>query len=146
MDFFDPNTWVKPEHEFRIYGDNHANSWVVVDEEDYHWAIRYRWNWLRMHTGKSLRAEKWYLRRAVSRWENGVRSVKTALLHIEILRRFAQPPSDAHIWAGHLDDDTSNCLRSNLGWVTPSENQNQRIANGNGKIRRAAPRGRFCFG
>ena len=40
LDPLDPNVW--PAHEHRIYGDDNANVYAVVDEDDYLWAIKWK--------------------------------------------------------------------------------------------------------
>ena len=107
-----------------MYGDNRASLWAVVDEEDYHWAVKNRWcpN-VKKSRGNPLKT-KTYLRRAIDEWAHGVRlRTETVYLHIEILKRTGiLPPSKAHIITDHRDGDTMNCRRSNLRWATHSMN------------------------
>ena len=116
IDFLDPNTWVIEPHEFRVYGDDRAQLWVVVDEEDYQWALQWRWCF--------KFSRKTYLRRAVAIWENRVK-IKTIsiYIHVEIMKRTGiVPPSPRHVIADHRDGDEFNCRRSNLRWATHSMN------------------------
>lgn len=124
-DMWDPNTWTVPDHEFRIYGDVNASWWCIVDEEDYHWAVKYCWT---KHV--SLNSPwKWYLRRAVGVNRNGMRlNTYTLYLHIEIMKRTGiLPPSPAHILVDHRDSNSFNCRRSNLRWATPGMNARNRF-------------------
>lgn len=116
-DPFDPNTWQTSKHEFRIYGDNNAQTWAIVDEDDYHWAIKWRWNWKTSPCGKK------YLRRAVSENAHGMRlCTRSVYLHIEIMRRIKLPPSLFHRVADHRNGDSTNNRRKNLRWATYSMN------------------------
>lgn len=125
IDFLDPNTWADwPTHEFRIYGDDRAQTWCIVDEVDYHWAIRWRWNMNRKKSRRNPLKIKTYLRRAISINAFGKRlGTDTVYLHIEIMKRTGiKPPSPAHVIVDHRDGNTMNCLRSNLRWATHSMN------------------------
>lgn len=126
-DPFDPNnwTWLNEPYEYRIYLDNRADLYTIVDEVDYWWAIRWCWN-AKRDPGGAI-----YTRRAVSTYDdNGTRiSSATLYLHVEILRRSGKrKPTPKHKWGDHKNGDTLNCKRSNLRWVTPSGNQKFRWA------------------
>jgi hypothetical protein len=118
-DPFDPNNWPQPnDHEFRIYGDNNAQTYCVVDEIDYHWAIRWRWRF----SGYG------YMQRAVAvgSMKDGSRTAKSVYLHVEIMKRVREPTTPAHVIVDHRDTDKNNCRRSNLRWATYSmNNKNQ---------------------
>lgn len=94
IDPFDPNTWQPDKHEFRIYGDDLAQKWVVVDEIDCHFLIQWKWN------PKPGRRGAFYLRRAVggNRWRSVDREpVLTLYLHVEIMKRTGiEPPTPEH--------------------------------------------------
>lgn len=117
--FFNPNTWVTEEREFRIYGDDHASVWSVVDEIDYQWCIQWLWS-----PKYSKGDKKFYLRRSI---QTGVgqytRTQHTRFLHTEIMERTGiLPPSPLHILVDHRDGNSMNCRRANLRWATHSMN------------------------
>lgn len=109
---------IDPNWEYRIYGDDRASVWAVVDEVDYQWAIQWRWN------PKRFRG-KVYLRRAVNKYAEGVRiGAATLYLHIEIMRRSGVIPlSDQHVLVDHRNGDSLDCRRHNLRWATSSINR-----------------------
>lgn len=107
-------------HEFRIYGDDRAQTWVVLDEVDYLWAVRWRWRWKISGRG--------YMHRAVatgSKRDNS-RSAKSVYLHVEIMKRAQEPPTNSHVLVDHRDTDKRNCRRNNLRWATYSMNVKNR--------------------
>lgn len=106
-------------HEFRVYGDDMAQTWAVVDEIDYQWALRWMWSpkW-------SRGGRKCYLRR---NQQTGTKShgriQQTVWLHVEIQKRKRiVKPSSAHTIVDHRDSESFNCRRSNLRWATHSMN------------------------
>lgn len=119
VDFFNPNFWIKELHEFRIYGDDNAFHWAIVDEEDYHWAIKWRWHINKPHPTRN--GKKLYMRRVLS---NSKRYIPPLYLHVEIHKRTGIiQPSPLHTFVDHIDGNELNCLRSNLRWVTPQMNR-----------------------
>lgn len=107
-------------HEYRIYGDDNAQTWVVVDQVDYLWAVQWRWHFNKPHPGRN--GSKQYLVR--SNGSGGRRRGKKFILHLEIMKRKGiSPPTDDHIYVAHLDDDEFNCRRANLDWTTPKNNR-----------------------
>jgi hypothetical protein len=153
LSFLNPNNWpLSPPHEFRIYGDDDAHTWVVVDEEDYHFLIKWKWNAdsTSMRNGKPR--SKPYFRRTfevqVPNWNhkgggtsvspvsgrtvrNRKPRVQSALyLHrVVMLRTGIVPPSPHHTLVDHKDGQRLNCRRSNLHWATVKMNNNNRFGN-----------------
>lgn len=123
---WDPNTWGREPHEFRIYGDNRAKLWAVVDEEDYHFFIKWLWN------PKICRYGKIYLRRTHYFGEGrGGRQV-TFYLHIEIMKRTGiLQPSPLHNIVDHRNGHELDCRRRNLRWATPRMNGHKMIGKPN---------------
>lgn len=126
-DPFDPRNWDRIAadsnvREWRIYLDDRAETWAVVDEIDYHWAIRWRWSINKPHPKR--KGTKKYARRSQS---NGRRYRTPLYLHVEIKKR-ATPkrPSRLHTQADHKDGDEFNCRRKNLFWSTPKSNARNR--------------------
>ncbi|HVX91212.1 MAG TPA: HNH endonuclease [Candidatus Paceibacterota bacterium] len=118
-DIWDPNTWDWGEGEFRIYLDDNARYWCVVDEIDYHWAIQWRWHVNAIHHTRN--GTKLYARRRPRQADGRMASY---YLHKEILRRTGVlPPSPLHTIADHRDGDEFNCRRANLRWATPRMNR-----------------------
>lgn len=107
-------------HEFRIYADDMAQTWAVVDQIDYQWAIQWRWHINKPHPSRN--GTKQYLVRSNSSGRN-YRGPKF-YLHIEIMKRKGiQPPDPEHRLVEHLDDNEHNCKRENLDWITPKNNR-----------------------
>lgn len=126
-DMWDPNTWVlESDHEFRIYGDNYANHYAIVDQEDYEWLIRdgHLWNvnWKRSQRGRG--PLKPYMRRAIGVNANGERlHTFTLYLHQAIVDRMGLvAPSKMHVLIDHRNGNSLDCRRANLRWVTHSQN------------------------
>lgn len=123
-DWADPNTWDLSSKLCRVYGDDNCNVVALVDEEDYPFLIRHRWNPKRDSRGKM------YLRRAVSTYdEEGSRlGSATVYLHVEVMKRTGiAPPCSAHLLVDHRDGDSMHCWRSNLRWATFTMNNRNRF-------------------
>lgn len=120
-DPFDPNNWKPSRHEFRIYGDDNAQTWAVVDEEDYQWAIQWRWCW------KYSRGGKRYLKRAARLSGGRGTPVSTLFLHIEIMKRTGIEQPAAHVLVDHRNGDSTDNRRRNLRWATHSMNSRNKF-------------------
>lgn len=119
LDPFDPNNWVEDGHEHRIYADDYALRWAVVDAIDYGWAVQWRWNINKPHPTRN--GGKHYLTRNPG---NGKVYRPKLYLHVEIMKRTGiVPPSPAHTITDHRDGNEFNCRRSNLRWATPKMNR-----------------------
>lgn len=107
-----------------MYGDDRESLWAVVDEEDYHFLVKYRWCPNVKKSRRNPLKTKTYLRRSIGENQDGQRlRTFSVYLHIEIMKRTGiLPPSPAHIITDHRDGDTMNCRRSNLRWATHSMN------------------------
>jgi len=114
------------QHEYKIYGDDHALTFARVDQIDYQWAVRWRWNVTFDKHGK-----KPYFRITVS--ETG-RPDYTVYLHVEIQKRKGEPQPPHHTISDHLNGDSSDCRRFNLGWATPSMNRRNIFGQGYMKL------------
>ena len=120
----DPDDPTPPLREYRIYGDDNAQTWVVVDEVDYHWAVKRKWHINKPHPNRN--GTKQYFCHSNSKGGQ-YRGPKT-YLHVEIMKRSGIPPPDQfHTLVGHLDNDEWNCRRENLAWLTPKKNRDTSI-------------------
>ncbi len=115
MDDFDPSFLFLPSTDNRrIYGDDRAEVWCEVSEEDYHWAIKWRWHVNHPHAKRN--GQKKYFCRQQS---NGKRYMPKLYLHIEIMKRTGiEPPSPEHKLVDHIDGNEWNNRRDNLEWAT----------------------------
>ena len=103
-------------HEHRIYLDDREAEWAIVDQDDYAYFSRWRWNMKRGRTN--------YARRAIG---NGAKK-KTLYLHVEIMKRWKNPPSEKHCTVDHRNGNSLDCRKKNLRWATIQ--QNNRNVNG----------------
>lgn len=112
----DPNLIFPVSHEHFIYADDYGNIAARVDEEDYQWAIQWRW-----HAVANSRGKKFYLKRTEGNSKYG--GTRGIYLHVAIHeRRKIRKPSRHHTMVDHGDGDSLNCRRYNLSWATPSMN------------------------
>lgn len=137
-DPFDPTTWKSEEHEFRIYSGRSESIYAVVDEIDYHEAIKHCWTHKVSRGGKKI-----YLKRCIEtqigkseyhpteRDPSGKRKriyrariQSSVYLHRWIMERTGKkPPTKKHVLVDHGDGDERNCRRNNLDWATHSMNR-----------------------
>jgi hypothetical protein len=106
-----PYTWI-------YVGSDGDPEPVVVDHEDYQWAIQ--WLWEKGYSKRSeTRKTKMYARRRTR-----IRGRQVWVhLHREICKRNkGRPPSRSHM-CDHINGRTHDCRRSNLRWATPRANR-----------------------
>lgn len=121
IDFLDPRVvFSAPLPERRIYGDDLAQIFSVVDEEDYFHCMQWQWSPKFSRWGR-----KFYLRRLRSSGHWRTRTRHTRFLHTEIILRMGIPrPTAAYKLVDHRDGDAMNCRRANLRWATTTMNSN----------------------
>lgn len=113
VDIWDPNTWEDTPHEFRIYGDDLAQTWAIVDAEDYQFFSRWRWE------ARTWRGKTYYART----YSYSHRGRMSLYLHKEIMLRWQPvPPSPQHTIVDHRNGNSMDCRRCNLRWATRSMN------------------------
>lgn len=120
-DFLDPNTWKDEPHEHRIYlNERDLDVHALVSEEDYQWAIQWRWKFKR-----SKRSTLLYAKRTTRDFHGG--PTYDLYLHIEIMKRIEPtPPSDKHDLVDHWNGKSLDCRRTNLRWATFEMNMENR--------------------
>lgn len=120
-DDWDPNTIPEMNGVFspcRIYGDDRAEMFALVDQIDYQFLVQWRWSpkWSRGN-------RKVYLRRVMHEGARASRVQRTLFLHSAVLARMGvKPPTPKHTLIDHRDGNGMNCQRGNLRWATPSMN------------------------
>lgn len=113
-----PNFLIE-SHEHRIYADDYANVYAVVDQEDYWYFSQWRWQPVFNSTGRKI-----YLKRSVTQQD---RKSVSLYLHVEIHKRTgAVQPTEKHVMVDHIDCDSLLCRKFNLRWATPSMNSRNR--------------------
>lgn len=135
LDFLDPNNWVFNNHEFRIYADDYANDYALVDQEDYSFLIQWRWKPKTSKVHKGTKKPKIYLCRSVSEIlgedtyaEDGKRIrnryTQTLYLHEVVMERSgkSKPKTNKKLIIDHANGDGFDCRRRNLRWATISFN------------------------
>ena len=118
-DPFDPNNWDLTPYPRRVYLDDKAETFVLVDEIDYQWALQWRWHINKPHAKRN--GKKLYACRSQG---GGGRYKPKLYLHVEIMKRTGIiPPTPDFIIVDHRDGKELNCTRTNLRWATPRMNR-----------------------
>jgi hypothetical protein len=110
--------------ERRIYLDDRAERYAVVDDDDYQYFVRWRW----APKFSKGRLRKCYAYRTKTERSQGSKRTSSLYLHVEILKRSGVArPSAYHIIGDHRDGDSLNCRKANLRWATSSQNRRNRF-------------------
>lgn len=118
-DFLEPTTWTElVPHEHQLYLDDMAQTWVVLDQEDYQYFSQWKW-----HTNKPHHSRNGSKQYAVRTQGRGGNYRPKLYLHVEIMKRTgAVPPSLFHTLVDHRNGNEFDCRRANLRWATPEFN------------------------
>ena len=138
VDFLDPNTWVDDNHEYRIYADDYANQYAIVDQVDYQHLVQWRWRLKQSRIHRGTKQPKVYLARVdheqlgLDFYEDGNRirnrRQSTIFLHTVVMERKATPKpiTNKKIIVDHANGDSFDCRRNNLRYATISFNNRNR--------------------
>ena len=128
VDDWNPDTWTTYwEREFRVYCDDYANDYAVVDEIYYQYLIQWRWKLKKSRVWPGSKRQKAYLARS-GHTNTGPRKedriCSTIYLHQVVmdLAGVPKPITNEHIIVDHKDGNEFNCRRSNLRYATISFN------------------------
>jgi hypothetical protein len=128
-DFWNPNTWSTEEYEYRVYADDYANVYAVVDQIDYQYLVQWRWKLKKSRLWPGSKKQKAYLART-GHETIGVncRICATIYLHQVVMDRKGDPRpiTNEKIIVDHGDSDEFNCRRNNLRYATLSFNRMNR--------------------
>lgn len=135
VDPFDPNNWEKDNHEYRIYADDYANQYAIVDQVDYQYLVQWRWRLKQSRVSPNTKKPKVYFARTEEETlaqqyhdENGNRIrhriSRTLFMHTAIMERtgLSKPITNSKIIVDHADGDSFHCRRRNLRYATISFN------------------------
>lgn len=107
-----------PPEPRRIYGDDKGDLFATVDWIDYQFLLQWLWSPKWSRGGRKV-----YLRRVVQSGPRSARTQTTIFLHHAVMERAGIiKPSESHV-LDHRDGDSLNCQRSNLRWLTLSQNR-----------------------
>lgn len=105
-----------PQHHV-IWLDDKEYRFAVVDEQDYHWAVQWRWS-----VKPDRHGNKFYAYRTET--SRSRLPQKTSLyLHVEIMKRTGILAPPGFIMVDHRSGCEFDCRRHNLRWATPSMNR-----------------------
>lgn len=120
-DFWNPNTWANEKYEYRVYADDYANVYAIVDQVDYQYLIQWRWKVKNSNThGKAFKEPKQYLARTAHEGARNSRICSTIFLHTVVMDRkgTAKPNTNKKMIIDHANSDGFDCRRDNLRWAT----------------------------
>jgi hypothetical protein len=88
-----------------------------VSDVDYEYLTQWLWTFARSHKGNDTLI---YIRRSISvRDENGARRNVTILMHRVVIDRIGLVQPTPRHTVHHVDGDSLNNQRENLGWLSP---------------------------
>ena len=134
LELFDPNTWEQDNHEYRIYADDYANEYAIVDQCDYQYLIQWRWKLKESRIWPGTKKPKVYLARSTTEiigkdsYEDGKRIqnrvTRTIFLHTAVIERTNRPKPNTNckLIVDHANVNGFDCRRNNLRWATISFN------------------------
>lgn len=139
VDFFDPNNWEIDDYEHRIYADDYANIYAIVDQVDYQYLVQWRWKLKKSKVSPNTKKPKVYLARTEEETlsqqyhdEHGNRIrhrvSRTLFMHTAIMERtgIPKPITNSKIIVDHADGDSFHCRRRNLRYATIAFNNRNR--------------------
>lgn len=119
LDPWDPNNWDLTPYPQRVYLDDKAETFVLVDEIDYQWALQWRWHVNKPHATRN--GKKCYPCRSQGRGGNYHPKL---YLHVEIMKRTGiLPLAPVFKIVDHRNGNELDCRRVNLRWATPRMNR-----------------------
>ena len=134
IDLDDPNHW-EWHYEHRMYADDYANDYAIVDQIDYQYLIQWRWKLKESRIWPGTKKPKKYLARSGFesigkdyKDEDGRRIqnkiTRTIYLHQVVIERKgdSKPITNQRIIVDHADGDGFNCRRKNLRYTSISFN------------------------
>ena len=140
LDVFDPNTWEQDNYEYRVYCDDYANEYAIVDQIDYQYLVQWRWKLKESKRHKNTIKQKKYLARSghetigpTTYHDDGTKTqariCSTIFLHTVVIERagIVKPKTDQKIIVDHANGNELDCRRKNLRYTTISFNNKNRF-------------------